>query len=272
MKKSLFTVGWLFSAMLAVQGATPAIVSFDSAGQLTFREVPSASSYTVEWTTNLAAGDWSSSAPGIRLIAPQGTASQTVAVGIPYPVCYFRVVAAVTSAPPSAISSTFDVDNGGWSIVAYPFESHSPNPATSLLPFDGAFGNPPGSVRVGDVYGETGIAAPTSYLGNKSDFYGGSLHYEIFLRYTDDVTYPAVVLNGGTMSLYYETPSPLLNAWQPRNIPLSEAGWKVSGSYTDATETQFRAVLSNLVGLYIYTEWHTGPDDTSVDNVILSPP
>jgi hypothetical protein len=29
----------------------------------------------------------------------------------------------------------------------------------------------------------------------------------------------------------------------------------------------FKEVLSNLVGLYIYTEWHTGADDTNVDNV-----
>jgi len=54
-------------------------------------------------------------------------------------------------------------------------------------------------------------------------------------------------------------------------VPLSEAGWKVSGTGEDATETEFRAVLSSLAGIYIYTEWHTGADDTNVDNVAINP-
>jgi flagellar hook assembly protein FlgD len=29
------------------------------------------------------------------------------------------------------------------------------------------------------------------------------------------------------------------------------------------------SVLQTLAGLYIYTEWRTGPDDTNVDNVVL---
>ena len=55
-------------------------------------------------------------------------------------------------------------------------------------------------------------------------------------------------------------------------MPLSEAGWKVAGSGVAATDAVFKAVLSNLVGLYIYTEWNTGADDTSVDNIQMSPP
>ena len=142
----------------------------------------------------------------------------------------------------------------------------------SSLPFDGTFGNPEGSVRVGDVYGETGIAAPAQYVGDRLAFYGGSLAYDIYLRYTDGVVYPAVVLNGGTRSLYYDAASPPLNAWQHRMVPLSEGGWKVSGSGVAATEADFKTVLTNLVGLYIYTEWHSGADDTSVDNITMTPP
>ena len=130
----------------------------------------------------------------------------------------------------------------------------------------------PGSVRLGDVFAESGIAAPAQYLGNRLSFYGGSLTYDIYLRYTDNTTYPAVVLNGGSMSLYYDAPSPPLNAWQRRTVPLSETGWKVSGTNANATETVFKAVLSNLVGLYIYTEWHSGTDDTNVDNIAMTPP
>ena len=49
-------------------------------------------------------------------------------------------------------------------------------------------------------------------------------------------------------------------------------GWKVSGTGANVTEAIFKAVLSNLAGLYIFTEWKTGPDDTSVDNITMSPP
>jgi hypothetical protein len=171
--------------------------------------------------------------------------------------------------PASATLSTFDTSNDGWVIVSYPFQSHVSAPGTSPLPFDGGFGTPPGSVRVGDVFGETGISAPAGFLGDRSASYGETLSYDIFLRFTDALAYPAVVLNGGDKSLYYNAPSPPLDAWEHRVVPLSESGWRVSDSGVAATEAQFRAVLQNLVGLYIYTEWNTGNDDTNVDNISI---
>ena len=164
---------------------------------------------------------------------------------------------------------SFDISNEAWQVVAYPFRSHVATPAVAALPFDGVFGNPLGSVRVGDVQPETGITAPADHLGNQGSIYGDTLRYDILIRYSDHVTYPAVVLNGGTKSLYYDTPSPVVGVWESRAVPLSEAGWKVSGTFAVATQTDFMDVLSNLVGIYIYTEWHTGPDDTNVDNISL---
>lgn len=170
----------------------------------------------------------------------------------------------------ASVVSTFGTSTEGWLAVHFPFRSHVPTPATGSLTYNGSFGNPPGSVRVGDVFAETGVSAPAQYRGDKSSYYGGTLAYDIYVRYTDNITYPAVVLNGGTMSVYYETPSPALNRWQTRIIPLTESGWRVSGPGTAATRAQFQSVLQNLVGLYINTEWRTGPDDTNVDNVVLS--
>jgi hypothetical protein len=173
------------------------------------------------------------------------------------------------ASPASATISTFDTSNDGWVIVSYPFQSHVKAPGTSPLPFDGGFGTPPGSVRVGDVFGETGISAPAAFLGDRSASYGDTLSYDIFIRFSDEVSYPAVVFNGGDMSLYYIAPPPILKGWEHRVVPLSETGWRVSDSGVAATEAQFKAVLQNLVGLYIYTEWNTGLDDTNVDNVSI---
>lgn len=171
------------------------------------------------------------------------------------------------AAAAGATISTFDTSNEGWVIVSYPFHSHVAVPGTAPLPFDGSLGLPPGSVHVGDVFGETGISAPAAFLGDKSAYYGDTLTYDIFLRFSDGVSYPAVVLNGGTMSLFYEALPPTLEAWEHRVVPLSENGWYVSDSGLSATQGQFQAVLQNLVGLYLYTEWNTGTDDTNVDNV-----
>jgi hypothetical protein len=179
------------------------------------------------------------------------------------------VPAVAASRPP--IFSTFDAGNEGWVVVSYPFRGHVAAPLSSALPFDAANGLPPGSVRVGDIFGETGIAAPAAYLGDMRSFYGGRLAYDILIRFSDNTTYPGVVLNGGTGSVYCDAPSPAIGSWEARTVPLTEAGWKVSGTTVAATQAQFLAVLQNLVGLYIYTEWHTGEDDTNVDNVVMTP-
>lgn len=163
----------------------------------------------------------------------------------------------------------FATGNEGWQVVDYPYYAHAAAPALGVLPFDGGAGNPAGSVRVGDVYYATGIAAPADHLGNQSSIYGSALTYDILIRYSDNTTYPAVVLNAGTKSLYYDAPPPALGVWETRVVPLTEAGWKVNGTNVPATQNDFLDVLSNLVGIYIYTEWHTGTDDTSVDNISL---
>jgi hypothetical protein len=272
MRMRLLVVGLALAGTQAMQASELRINFLDGSGRLTFQAMPTAVSYRVEWATNLLSPTWSSNAPGIAAIPASGDSTLTVTVGVVHASCFYRVVATVTNGPPTGLTNTFDLTSENWLIVNYPFRSHVPAPAMSSLPFDGTFGNPLGSVRVGEIYAETGIAAPAQYLGNKLAFYGGSLAYDIYLRYTDHATYPAVVLNGGSTSIYYDTPSPPLDAWQHNIVPLSEAGWKISSSGQAATQAVFRAVLSNLVGLYLYTEWHSGADDTSVDNISMTPP
>lgn len=180
-------------------------------------------------------------------------------------------VALSGSAGAGEIASRFDIGNEGWQVVDYPFRSSAVGPRTvSALSHDAAFGNPAGSVRVGDFYGETGIAAPATFLGDKLAFYGGSLAWDILIRYSDGVTYPALVLSGATMSLYFDAPAPVLGQWTHVSVPLTETGWKVGGTHAMATQADMQAVLQTLSGIYIYTEWMTGPDDTSVDNIVLS--
>ena len=187
---------------------------------------------------------------------------------VPWIACL--LVLACVSRGHADVTSTFDSDSENWTAVSHPFRSHVEAPSTSDLPYDGTFGNPVGSVRLGDVYPNTGVSAPPQYLGDKSAYYGGTLTYDIYIRFSDDIAYPAVVLNGGTMSLYYDAPSPQVDEWETVVVELNESGWTVSGSTTPASQAQLQEVLANLVGLYIDIEWNTGPDDTSVDNVTLA--
>lgn len=268
---------WVAALIFACVSAAPAgelvITSFDGSGRLSFQGIPDATAYRVEWATNLSSAAWSSNAPGLPVIPASGSGELTVTVGVFHAACFYRVVATGTQLPPTGLTNQFDLTSEGWRVVHFPFLSHDATPDTSFLLFDGGFGNPAGSVRVGDEYPETGIAAPAPYLGDRLAFYGGWLAYDIYLRYTDDVVYPAVVLNGGSRSLYYCAASPPVHAWQHRTVPLWEDGWRVSGTDTVATQADFKSVLANLVGLYIYTEWSSGPDDdTNVDNITMTPP
>ena len=155
---------------LATQAAQPDITSFEGSGRLTFQEVPAAASYRVEWTTNLLSAAWSSNAPGIPMIPALGAGNQTVTVGVVHAWCYYRVVASVTNGPPSGLVSTFASDSENWLVVNYPFRSHVQMPQTTSLPYDGGFGNPPGSVRVGISIAKPESRRQSTTLATSSPF------------------------------------------------------------------------------------------------------
>lgn len=264
------TLVWAGLAAVAV-AAELRIDSLDAQGRLIFRQIPGAESYQVEWSTS-PSGPWLNSPPGVASIAPTLADTQTVNVGMGLDACLFRIRAVLTNAPATGLTNTFASGTEGWVLVNYPFRTHRPEPTLGVAGFDDTLGLPPGSLHVGDSFAETGIAAPASHLGAKAAFYGGRLVYDIHLRFSDNTTYPAVVLNGGELSVYFDRPSPVVNEWTRVEIPLTEVGWKVSNFGRDATREEFEAVLGNLKGLYIYTEWHTGADDTHVDNIVMTPP
>jgi len=93
-------------------------------------------------------------------------------------------------------SSTFGANNEGW-FTAGPdptSDLYGLSIPTSALSWDGSFGNPAGSVRAGDVYYWTWIGAPSQFLGNQTAQYGKDLDLDIYIRYTDGISYPMVAL------------------------------------------------------------------------------
>ena len=184
--------------------------------------------------------------------------------------CFALVAAAGCQYTLADITSHFDTNTEGWLLVDFPTNGHVATPSTQSVPFDAAFGKPAGSLRPGEGFYDTAVAAPAAYLGNHASAYGGQLKYDIYIRYTDGVTYPSVVINAGTYSLYYVTASPPVNAWESRVVPLSETGWHYNSSGGPAaTKAQMQDALSHIAGVYILTEWHTGDDDTNIDNISM---
>lgn len=170
--------------------------------------------------------------------------------------------------------SMFDTDTEGWLVCdIWPYSHIQADPPASGAIWSDAVGNPGGGLTIGDVHGWTWAQAPSHFLGNHSSSYGSTLSVDLLIRYSDEIPYPLVALRGRDITLYYVIPPPPLHAWMRHIVPLTEQGWVVNHYETGdpATEQNMRNVLSDLRGLYIMTEWRTGPDDTWFDNVVFPP-
>lgn len=188
-------------------------------------------------------------------------------VGIPLLLC--------AAASAQSIVSTFTGGNDGWDVVNASYSGHIvlPTGASTPAPFDGVEGLPAGSLRVGDVFGETGVRAPSAFVGDRLAWFGGHISYDIKIRFTDATPYPAVWLVGATKTLVFNAPSPPLDVWHHVDVPLLEAGFRVNGwQGVAATRGDVMEVLADLRGILINTEWRSGPDDTNVDNVEFAQP
>jgi len=169
---------------------------------------------------------------------------------------------------------TFDSGIEGWSVYdigvnGQPLDDPQP---TTQPSHDATFGLPPGSLRVGDAAPETWIGVQDAVAGNRSSLLGSSISFDVYYRFADASTYAAIGVHGGNLSLYQPKPAPSVNQWLRWEFPLVAGAWRVgTTSGPVATEAQLLEVLSDLRGVYIHTEWRTGPDDTNVDNVAIGP-
>jgi len=175
------------------------------------------------------------------------------------------LVALFTLSASADVISTFTNGAEGWRVAGPDPGSHIGSQPLSSNPITWTNG----FVTVGDNFGWTWAMAPAQFLGNQSDAYAKQMSWDILIRFSDGVSYPAVALQGATFTLYFVTPSPPLNAWTHRTANLSGGDWRVN-NYTSgalASQQQIQEVLSDLRGLFILTEWNTGSDSTDLDNV-----
>lgn len=183
--------------------------------------------------------------------------------------CFIAVVAAPSFGAGALIASaTFDVDAEGWRL-----QGDATTGTISIHSADG--GNPGGAISGIDqaTGGVWRFVAPSAYLGNQSNAYGGSLVYDIKFTFGDPVAEPFngsfVLISDGVTTLgFVEGDYPQAGIWNTRTVPFTESGWFIGGFGGDpASKLQMQSVLANLTSLRIRGELDDGPDQGFLDNV-----
>ncbi len=180
------------------------------------------------------------------------------------------------------IVSTFNVNAEGWT---------TPNDADGTISYAAAGGNPGGLVSGTPfvlVLGATtfyipfNFVAPSTYLGNRSAYYNGTLRYDIQQSTTGAPNQYAevTIANNLGILLYYFPTVPNQPAaapgWSTFSVTLNNAlgFWKTTNSATGppATEAQLLGVLSDLAALEIRGLYRDANTTNRLDNVSMRPP
>lgn len=186
------------------------------------------------------------------------------------------MAAGSTSASMTTITSTFDNGAEGWGgsddFTAFQWSNEEGNLAGAIQARDRG---------LGPIWK---YAASSAYWGDRSDFLGGTLSWEI-LGITGSQTSvfnrADVILRGGGLEIGIDTDlQPLVGTWVGETVVLDASqNWKIVSNFaggnlssTDATQAQILQVLSNLDGLFIQGEYTNGADASALDNVELKVP
>ncbi len=183
--------------------------------------------------------------------------------------------------------STFDDPNNpyeGW--IAHEWGGND-NP----MQYHHTGGNPGGYIQATDI--NDGLdwywMAPSEFLGNQSDAYGGTLGFDLRQRFNPGES-PSqavdndVVLVGNGVTLVYQlgqTNWPAIGpaypdstgTWSVYSVPLVETdpNWHLGSYYGPApTHDQFRSALADLGTLAVRGEYQNGADYGDLDSVALT--
>ena len=177
------------------------------------------------------------------------------------------VVGASAQAPPTGrtlVAHDFATSAEGWGI--------STDTGTADPDFHAAGGHPGGYIGyVDEAVGETWyFRAPESALKALRAAEDGTLSYSLKQSmeppgFIDD----DVIIQGPAGRLSFRTGRTPGTAWSDFTVPLTaSAGWRWNWN-AEATPEQMRRVLTNATSLEIRGEFHTGPDEGGLDNVVL---
>jgi hypothetical protein len=175
----------------------------------------------------------------------------------------------ITGSGPEDIESTFDDGAQGWAITGDAQDG-------SAAPTHNAEGGDSGGYLSADDDVTGGVwfwAAPDRYLGDRSDYEGGTLSFALTQSATDSGFEDRdVVMASESTELVYRFDAPPGTDWTDYEVELSPAGWTDSETGDPATDEQLQLVLAEVERLWIRGEYRSGADTGGLDTVVLSGP
>lgn len=162
----------------------------------------------------------------------------------------------------------FKEDAAGWKITGdaqggYVIASYSPD----------------GGVADGYIYAKDDVlggvwyfTAPSSYLGDKSDYYNATLRFSLFQisAMTSQFASSDIIFENGSKKISCQLPAYPASTWTAYSFKINATGGWVNGLHPEtgpASEADIKAVLSNVTGFHIRGEFETGPDRGGMDNI-----
>ena len=180
------------------------------------------------------------------------------------------LVAGATANAEIIITSTFDTDVDGWAKLPGA-------DASSSVQWISSGGNPGGFMR----YNEVGagfidyVVAPSKFLGDRSLLYGGTFSFDITTNIISSPTNrnDQVRFLGGGLGIRRQLPNPIVGVWSYRLLELTDTGgWISEVTNAAATELEIMTVLGNLTGIHLLTDYRSGSEQPSFDNIRLYTP
>lgn len=193
---------------------------------------------------------------------------------------FLMVLGGAIIAPGAVVTSTFDIDDEGWTQVNLGGDYRY----LDEISFDGAcvLHAAAGALTACDPDAGTWMfQAPPKFLGNRSDCLDGHLEFRIRWQGTGvadpNNPVPNVILVSSNIGIARVLGDPPVNAWTTNRIRFDEyAGWLWMNDETGmealplATRAQIAQVLASVTALRITGEFITGDDSGFLDDVILA--
>lgn len=165
------------------------------------------------------------------------------------------------------VASTFTANADGWSVLG-----DSAAPATWVS----SGGHPGGFIQVDDTVsgGVMYWVAPAKLLGDQSAAYSGRLRFD--LRQSDlssQFDADDVVVEGGGLTLVYDTAANPGTTFTRYSVPLTPVGWhKATLAGPRPSVAEVKTVLASITSLRIRAEFRTGADTDAIDTVVMTAP
>ena len=176
------------------------------------------------------------------------------------------------SSSANIISSTFDTDVDGWSVTDVINGGHWD------IDWSSTGGLPDGHIYKADVGpGGTVFSAPLKFLGDKMDYLGETISFDIknnVADYEGGDVYWNLMLVGEGINIVNWGPYPKeANVWVHVDALLNYENWTYAkDTWRDPiAEVDFLKVINDVDAVYIHADWGWGLDTSSVDNFVLIP-